>query len=554
MKLQWSMVGTAFFFGLSVLMTFAFIWQYRIPKLRPEVVLKKLEPVEMCPRFPEPVPLTHPITSLRVALEKMDILLRAQITSSLPSISAVVLLNDSVLWNAHFGKQNISDPSSPAPNEYTVYRIASLSKIFPTLMLYKMWEDGSLSSLDDPLDKYMPDFSIKNPLGSSDSSSGGSSGSPTLSLRRMASQLSGLPRRLRATNLLWDGDTQEALRLLQDDVLVADPGTRCHYSNVAFSLLARVLAEQVAGQDFESWVSENILQKLNMEDTSFQWQPSSGRPLAVGVYSSGQPAPLYDLGWYRPAGQMYSTTADMAKLTMALLGVPEPPGAPLLRQDTLNTMLTPLLHCHTGYFANATGTPWEVNRQMGYNVVRKDGDLDGYAATLSLVPRLKLGMVLLMAGVRPTARDLVRQAFSYLIPAVEEAFREAPRTLRAPPDPQPYLGFFTYRNITFYEIKADSAGVLVMQQFGPQVNSSVPAKYRTLRLDYLQGRVFSVVFDSPYPCKLKLNSASVSLETQDRQLFNFYVFNKKGQSPGFDSPALNTYRVLRIYGRPLFTS
>lgn len=547
MKLQWSMVGTVFFFLVSVLMTFGFIWQYRMPKLKPEVVLKRVEPVEMCPRFPEPVPLTHPITPLRVALEKMDILLRSHISSRLPAISAVVLLNDSVLWNAHFGKRNISDPASPPPNEYTVYRIASVSKVFPTLMLYKLWEEGTLGSLDDPLDKYVPEFSIKNPLGGSWS---GNSPSAALTLRRMAGQLSGLPRRLRSTNLLWDGDTEEAVQLLQDDVLVADPGTRCHYSNVAFSLLGRVLSERVVGQDFEGWVSENILQKLNMEDTSFQWSPSSGRPLAVGVYGSGQPAPLYDLGWYRPAGQMFSTAADMAKLTMALMGVP---GVTLLKRDTLTTMMTPLFRCHTGYFANATGTPWEVNQQMGYDVVRKDGDLDGYAATLSLVPRLKLGLVLLMAGVRPS-EELVRQAYSYLIPAIESAFREATRSLRPPPDPQPYLGFFTYRNMTFYEIKVDTAGVLVMQQFGPQVNASVPAKYLSIRLDFLEDRVFRVIFDAPYPCKLKVHSASVSLEMQDRQLFNFYSFNKKGLSPGFDAPGLNTYRVLRIPGRPFFTA
>lgn len=36
----------------------------------------------------------------------------------------------------------------------------------------------------------------------------------------------GLPRRLRATNLLWKGKTQTAINLLQDDVLVADPGTK----------------------------------------------------------------------------------------------------------------------------------------------------------------------------------------------------------------------------------------------------------------------------------------------------------------------------------------
>ncbi|XP_008286771.1 putative beta-lactamase-like 1 [Stegastes partitus] len=557
MKVKWTMLGMVVFFLLSVVMTCCFIWQYRMPKLKAEVLLKQVKAEEMCPRFPEPVPLEHPITSLRVALEKTDLLLRTSIhTTKLPAISAIVVLNDSVLWNGNFGKKNTSDPSSSAPNEYTVYRIASLSKIFPTLMLYKLWEDGLVDSLDDPLEKYAENFTIKNPLGKSGGSGSSSSRtlsslSPAITLRRMASQLSGLPRRLRSTNLLWSGDTEAALNLLQDDVLVADPGTKCHYSNVAFSLLANILAQKVTGSDFESWVSDNVLKRLNMEDTGFNLTSAIQKQMAVGVYSNGQPAPLYNLGWYRPAGQMYSTAADMAKLMMALLGAYR---GTLLRQDTLNTMLTPVIRCHSGYFANSTGTPWEINEQFGYDVVRKDGDLDGFAATLSLVPRLKLGLVILMAGVRPADRDLVSQAYSYLIPAVENAFRNARRILRPPPDPAPYIGFFTYRNMTFYEIKVDSDKVLVMQQFGPQVDSNVPSKYRTIRLDYLQDRVFRVVFESPYPCKMKVNSASVSLEAQDRQLFNFYVFNKKGVSPGFDSPGLNTYRVMRVSGRPYFTS
>ncbi|XP_038577536.1 putative beta-lactamase-like 1 [Micropterus salmoides] len=555
--MKWSMLGTVVFFLLSVVMTFCFIWQYRLPKLKTELVVNKATAEEMCPHFPEPVPLKHPITSLEVALEKIHLLLKSSVhTTKLPAISAIVILNDSVLWNGNFGKKNASDPSSPAPDEYTVYRIASVSKIFPTLMLYKLWEDGLVDSLDDPLEKYADNFTIKNPLGTGGGPAPSpvrtlGSLSPALTLRRMASQLSGLPRRLRSTNLLWSGDTEAALDLLQDDVLVADPGTKCHYSNVAFSLLANALAQKVTGSNFESWVSENVLERLSMEDTGFNITPVIQRQMAVGVYSNGQPAPLYNLGWYRPAGQMYSTAADMAKLMMALLGAY---GGTLLRQDTLKTMLTPVFRCHSSYFANFTGTPWEINEQFGYDVVRKDGDLDGYAATFSMVPRLKLGLVVLMAGVRPTDQDLVSQAYSYLIPALESAFRNAQRTLTPPPDPAPYVGFFTYRNMTFYEIKVDSDGVLVMQQFGPQVDTTVPSKYRTIRLDYLQDRVFRVVFESPYPCKLKVNSASVSLEAQDRQLFNFYVFSKKGVSPGFDSPGLNTYRVTRIPGRPFFTS
>lgn len=75
-------------------------------------------------------------------------------------------------------------------------RIASLSKIFPTLMLYKLWEEGLVESLDDPLQKYVDNFTIKNPLGKSGGPPSStvraySNRSAALTLRRMASQLSG---------------------------------------------------------------------------------------------------------------------------------------------------------------------------------------------------------------------------------------------------------------------------------------------------------------------------------------------------------------------------
>ncbi|XP_077459346.1 putative beta-lactamase-like 1 isoform X2 [Stigmatopora argus] len=567
MKVKWTQVGLVFFLLLSVVMTGCFFWQFQLPKVQPDEALGGTDKSEMrCPRFPEPIPLQHPIPGLKEALEKVDVLLRQTINPiSLPSLSAIVILNDTVLWTGNFGKRNSSDAFSGPPNEYTIYRIASLSKIFPALMLYRLWEEGKISSLDDPLEKYVENFTVKNPMGRMRDSelkyvTDGliflDSGevpirSSSVTLRRMASQLSGLPRRLRATNLLWKGETQSAINLLQDDVLVADPGTKCHYSNLAFSLLAHVMSERVVNTDYQRWVSDNILDRLGMEDTGFDITPGLQGQVAVGVYSNGKPAPLYDLGWYRPSGQMFSTTADLAKLAMTLLGAYH---RKLLDPDSLKIMLTPLFRCDKDYFANRTGTPWEVNELLGYEMVRKDGDLDGYSATFSLVPRLKVGLVVLMAGARPQNQDVVAKAYRHIIPAVEKAYREAQRMLSAPPNPEAYVGFFTYSNITFYEIKAGPDGVLTMQQFGPQIEELIPQKYRTIKLNYLVERVFKVVFEKEYPCVLRVGSASVSLEAQDGQLFNFYAYDKRGLSPGFDAPGLNTYNVVRIARKPTFSS
>lgn len=84
----------------------------------------------------------------------------------------------------------------------TLFRISSISKIFPVLMLYRLWEEGIVASLDDPLERYASSFTINNPLGLASAPQQqslmdgleevGSAPRPSpVTLRRMASQLSG---------------------------------------------------------------------------------------------------------------------------------------------------------------------------------------------------------------------------------------------------------------------------------------------------------------------------------------------------------------------------
>lgn len=315
--------------------------------------------------------------------------------------------------------------------------------------------------------------------------------------------------------------------------------------------MAHVLSEQVAKGDYQNWVSESILDHLGMEDTGFDLTPSLHSRLTVGVYGSGEVAPLYDLGWYRPSGQMFSTAADLAKLAMVFLGTYH---RRLLEPETLKVMLTPLLKCPRDYFANKTGTPWEINEQRDYDLLRKDGDIDGYSATFSLIPKLRLSFILLMAGPRPQEGDLVTQTYEYLIPSLESAFREVKKKLKSPPSPAPYVGYYTFSNLTFYEIKVGPQGELLMQQFGPHIEKVIPENYRTIQLHHLEDRTFQMVFEKEFPCILKLGPASISLEAQNGQLFNFYPFDPKGLSPGFDVPGLNTYNILRLQRKPVFSS
>lgn len=98
--------------------------------------------------------------------------------------------------------------------------------------------------------------------------------------------------------------------------LMFPPGSQPAYSNLGFGLLGQVLA-LIVGSSWEESVSKMVFEPLGMQDTGNSFGPSDVAKLAVGYYPNGRVAELIDIGWDSPAGQTYSTTADLAKM-MAL--------------------------------------------------------------------------------------------------------------------------------------------------------------------------------------------------------------------------------------------
>lgn len=112
-------------------------------------------------------------------------------------------------------------------------------------MLYRLWEDGKVGSLDDPLEKYVDNFTIKNPLGKSRDSelkyvTDGliflDSGevqirSSSVTLRRMASQLSG---KFPASNLVSRSNSMVAQESWNNECLITAFNTHSRRSKWMF--------------------------------------------------------------------------------------------------------------------------------------------------------------------------------------------------------------------------------------------------------------------------------------------------------------------------------
>ena len=78
----------------------------------------------------------------------------------------------------------MADTSSDTPDELTLFRIGSITKLFTSLQTLILRHTSKLASLDDDIRTYYPDFHIQNPF----------STNGVVTFRQLMSHMSGLPR------------------------------------------------------------------------------------------------------------------------------------------------------------------------------------------------------------------------------------------------------------------------------------------------------------------------------------------------------------------------
>ena len=134
-----------------------------------------------------------PAQQAAIALDKNDPELRAILTEieadaekarlkdQIPGMSIVIVHDREVLLSKGFGYADL-EKQIPADTQ-TVYRIGSVTKAFTALMLMQLRDAGKLQ-LDDPIEKYLPEFKIKSRFPDA----------RPATFRQVAAHYSGLPR------------------------------------------------------------------------------------------------------------------------------------------------------------------------------------------------------------------------------------------------------------------------------------------------------------------------------------------------------------------------
>jgi CubicO group peptidase (beta-lactamase class C family) len=291
---------------------------------------------------------------------------------NVPSISAGILIGDSIIWKGSRGYTDLENFVEADSN--SLYRIASISKPITAVAIMQLWEKGLLS-LDDDVRKYVPYFPQKR---------------WTITIRQLLNHTSGIRsyREGEFHSKTFYSDTREALKVFENDSLIFIPGSDYLYTTLGYTLLAAVI-ESISKVTFHSYIKENVLIPAGMNSTFIDAHKeiiyNRVRGYTKNFNRRLENAQLADLSIKVAGGGFISTAKDLLLFSKALLD------EKLIKRTTLDTMLVPTRI--SSAFVKNYGLGFSLPEDISDSTFYHGGSGTGFSSKLLIDPNRKTASV-----------------------------------------------------------------------------------------------------------------------------------------------------------------
>ncbi|HET7551663.1 MAG TPA: serine hydrolase [Gemmatimonadaceae bacterium] len=314
-----------------------------------------------------------------------------------PGLSVAIVKDGKVAVAKGYGVRELRKPGKV--DAHTRFGIASNTKIFTATALALLVEEGKLE-WDAPVIRYLPAFAMYDPWVTRE-----------ITVRDLLVHRSGLG--LGAGDLMWWPSSDYSREEVVQHLRYIKPATSFRsayaYDNVLYSV-AGELIKAVSGQSWEDFVSSRILSKIGMTGSNVRASlATKGDNDAVPhaeVEGTVRPITPFANDNVDPAGGINSSAADMAKwLIVQLDSGRVADGSRLFSPRStrqLWAMVTPIpignpapeLEALRPQF-NGYALGLGVRDYRGRKILTHTGGLPGYVSQVTMVPSLRLGIVVL---------------------------------------------------------------------------------------------------------------------------------------------------------------
>jgi CubicO group peptidase (beta-lactamase class C family) len=302
--------------------------------------------------------------------------------------SLVVVRDGNVVAEEYVGFADV-DRKRPVDRD-SIYHWASITKTFTAIAIMQLRDRGRLK-LDDPVAQYVPEIRrLHNPYGDASQ----------ITIRTLMTHSAGL----RAGTWPWGGSEpwhpfeptqwEQLVAMFPYTQVLFKPGSKYSYSNPGILFLGRIIQE-LSGDDYEMYVTKNILMPLAMHKTFFDRAPHhlvANRSHSYFRTDDGLREGTFDFdtGITVANGGLNAPLDDMARYLAFLIGDPgrraEYDG--VLRRASLEEMWLPILPAADGEGGSGPdvriGLSFFIERHAGVELVGHSGNQNGFLSHLYL--------------------------------------------------------------------------------------------------------------------------------------------------------------------------
>jgi beta-lactamase class C len=387
-------------------------WQPSQPATRLATVVTPSMPV--VPVSPHQIAYAPPPAQAMPVADSFDVrrfeaMAQAMVADGrVPGLAMAIVKDGRIVSARGYGVTDVDRPEQV--DAHTVFRLASLSKAFAGTVTGLLVSEGALR-WDSHVADFMPGLQYSQP-----------GAAQQLTVAEVLSQRVGLTHNAYDRDIEDGADYRSLVQRLAYAPMKCAPGQCYSYQNVAFSLIGDVVFA-TTGRFFSETVARRIFKPLGMDDASYGLEGIENSPRWARPHVRGRggwvaltPKPTY----YRlaPAAGVNASIDDMAQWLVAQTGHrPD-----VLPESLLATLHAPVIDTPTELRGSSWrrerlgaagyGIGWRVYDYAGHRVVFHGGAVQGYRASIALVPERDLGVVILWnstsgvpSGLMPTILD-----------------------------------------------------------------------------------------------------------------------------------------------------
>jgi CubicO group peptidase (beta-lactamase class C family) len=294
---------------------------------------------------------------------------------------ALAIVKDNKIYKARaYGVKSLKT-KDPLTAE-SVFHMASVSKPFAATAIMQLLEKGKMS-LNDPLIKYLPYFKLDDPR------------YKDITIKQMLTHTSGIPD---VRDYEWDkpqfdaGAAERYVRSLVNEKMIAAPGEKFQYSNMAFDILADVIAK-VSGMTFEDYIKENILNPLDMKNSDFLRERINQelRTSAHVLNLQPQVSEVYPYNRrHAPSSCLNASVLEMCNWAIANMNKGVLKGRRILEESSYDLLFGPQVRIDQN---RSIGLSWFLDRYRDIKTISHSGGDLGYRSYIIMLPEQSLAVI-----------------------------------------------------------------------------------------------------------------------------------------------------------------